>query len=88
MVRENAKQERARQKALALFHTQRCDLAPNFGRIPRQSSAMEARQNYLRQFGVVAHHLRAASTKPKSLQTSVSKRGARAESFLVSLLVL
>ena len=33
-------------------------------------------------------HLRAASTKPKSLQTSVSKRGARAESFLVSLLVL
>ena len=26
--------------------------------------------------------------KPKSLQTSVSKRGARAESFLVSLLVL
>ena len=25
--------------------------------------------------------------KPKSLQTSVSKRGARAESFLVSLLV-
>ena len=33
-------------------------------------------------------HLRAASMKPKSLQTSVSKRGARAESFLVSLLVL
>ena len=26
--------------------------------------------------------------KPKSLQTSVSKRGARAESFLVSFLVL
>ena len=26
--------------------------------------------------------------KPKSLQTSVSKRGARAEFFLVSLLVL
>ena len=36
----------------------------------------------------VCRHLRAASTKPKSLQTSVSKRGARAESFLVSLLVL
>ena len=36
----------------------------------------------------IAVHLRAASTKPKSLQTSVSKRGARAESFLVSLLVL
>ena len=33
-------------------------------------------------------HLRAASMKPKSLQTSVSKGGARAESFLVSLLVL
>ena len=33
-------------------------------------------------------HFRAASIKPKSLQTSVSKRGARAESFLVSLLVL
>ena len=36
----------------------------------------------------VVLHLRAASMKPKSLQTSVSKGGARAESFLVSLLVL
>ena len=33
-------------------------------------------------------NLRAALMKPKSLQTSVSKRGTRAESFLVSLLVL
>ena len=39
-------------------------------------------------FVYVCRHLRAASMKPKSLQTSVSKRGARAESFLVSLLVL
>ena len=36
----------------------------------------------------MCRHLRAASVKPKSLQTSVSKRGARTESFLVSLLVL
>ena len=36
----------------------------------------------------VCRHLRAVSIKPKSLQTSVSKRDARAESFLVRLLVL